>query len=113
MTNKESFKEYLIYSRKLLQSSESSFRKGDYQEAIHERRKARETIGTEEEFIALVKELILNKSKYNLIADYKIRINELKRIQIIKHLKKKSDTQYNSGDYKGCIRSLRRMEKYY
>ena len=82
-------------------------------EAIHERRKAREIIGTEETFIALIKKLILNKSKYNLIADYKIRINEAKRIQIIKQLKKKSDAQYNSGDYKGCIRSLRRMEKYY
>ena len=105
--------EYLISSRKLLESSESNFRIGAYQEAIYERRKARETIGTEEEFIALVKELILNKSKYNLIADYKIRINELKRNQIIKHLKEKSEAQYDSGDYKGCIRSLRRMEKYY
>ena len=86
MTNKEYFKEYLIYSRKLIESSESSFRKGDYQEAIHERRKARETIGSEEAFIALIKELIPNKSKYNLIADYKIRINEHKRIQIIMDL---------------------------
>ena len=72
-----------------------------------------EIIGTEEEFRALIKELMLNNSKYNLIADYKIRLNERKRIQIMRHLKEKSDGQYNSGDYKGCIRSLRRIEKYY
>ncbi len=113
MTNNESSKEYLISSMRLLESSESNFRKGAYEEAIYERRKAREIIGTEEEFIALIKELILNNSKYNLIADYKIRINERKRIQIMKHLKEKSDAQYNSGNYKGCIRSLRRIEKYY
>ena len=113
MSNKETSKEYLISSRKLLESSEYNFRKGAYQEAIYERRKAREAVGTEEEFIALIKELIFNNSKYNLIADYKIRINELKRIQIIKHLKEKSEAQYNSRDYKGCISSLRRMEKYY
>ena len=113
MTNKESFNEYLIYSRKLIESSESNFRKGNYQKAIHERRKAREIIGSEEAFTAFIKGLIPNKSKYNLIADYKIRINEHKRIQIIKDLKEKSEVQYNSGDYKGCIRSLRRIEKYY
>ena len=113
MTNKETSKEYLISSRKLIESSESNFRKGAYKEAIYERRKAKEIFETEEEFKDLIKELLLNKSKYNLIADYKIRINEARRIHIIKHLKKKSDTQYNSGDYKACIRSLRRMEKYY
>ena len=45
--------------------------------------------------------------------NYRSRLNELKRVQIIKHLKEKSDAEYDSGDYKGCIRSLRRMEKYY
>ena len=113
MTNNESSQEYLISSISLLESSESNFKKGAYEEAIYQRRKAREIIGTEEEFRALIKELMLNNSKYNLIADYKIRLNERKRIQIMRHLKEKSDTQYNSGDYKGCIRSLRRIEKYY
>ncbi len=113
MSTKESSKEHFISSKKLLESSEYNFRKGAYREAIYERRKAREIIGSQEKFTALVKELILNRSKYNLIADYKIRINELKRIEILKHLQERSDSQYNSGDYKGCIRSLRRMEKYY
>ena len=113
MTSKGSSKENFISSRKLVESSESNFRKGAYQEAIYERRKARVIIGTEKEFIALIKELSLDKSKYNLIADYKIRINKLKRIKIIKDLKEKSNDQYNSGDYKGCIRSLKRIEKYY
>ena len=113
MSNEESSKEYLISSRKLIESSESNFRKGAYKEAIYERRKAKEIFETEEEFKDLIKELLLNKSKYNLIADYKIRISELKRNQIIKHLKEKSEAEYKSGDYKGCIRSLRRMEKYY
>ena len=113
MTNNESSKENLISSMSLLESSEYNFRKGAYKEAIYERRKAREIIGTEEEFVALIKELILNNSNHNLIADYKIRLNQRKRIQIMKYLKEKSDAQYNSGDYKGCIRSLRRIEKYY
>ena len=113
MTTKESSKEYLIAARKLIESSESNFRKGAYKEAVFGRRKAREIIGTEEKFIALIKELVLNKSRYNLIADYKMRINEPKRIQIINHLQKKSDSQYISGDYKSSIRALRRSEKYY
>ena len=113
MAPKKSSQEYFISSRDLLKSSESNFKKGAYKEAVYERRKAREIIGTEEKFIDLIKELILNNSKYNLIADYKMRIDELKRDQIIKDLKTKSDSQYKSGDYKGCIRSLRRIEKYY
>ena len=102
MTNNESSKEYLISSMRLLESSESNFRKGAYEEAIYERRKARAIIGTEEEFITLIKKLILNNSKYNLIADYKFRINELKRIQIMKHLKEKMMLSITLGIIKGA-----------
>lgn len=113
MTTKNSLQESMISSRRLLESSESYFRKGAFKEAIFERRKAREIMGKDYNFQALIREATLLKSKYNLIDDYKMKINEDKKIQIIKLLKEKSESQYNSGNYKGCIRSLRRMEKYY
>ena len=104
MSTKESSQGALISSKKLLESSESNFRNGSYKKAVSERRKARELIGTLDKFKTLVKELILNNSKYNLIADYKMKISELKRSQIIKYLEEKSNSQYDSGDYKGCIK---------
>ncbi len=113
MPTKESSKEYLNYARKLLESSEVNYREGAYKEAIDERKKAMEVIGTESQFKALVKELSHNKSKYNLIDDYKMRVSKLKKDKIIVQLKKRIESLYNSGDYKRCIRSLRRIEKYY
>ena len=51
-------------------------------------------------------------SKFDLINDHKKKINKVKRNQIINLLEKKSKDKYNSGDFKGSIKALRRAEKY-
>ncbi len=61
----------------------------------------------------LVKMSQINKSKYDLVADYKKIINQDKRDKIINELEGISDLKYKKGDYKGSIRALRRSEKYY
>ena len=54
----------------------------------------------------------LYDSKFDLINDHKLRIDESKINEIVKLLEQKSDEKYNNGDFKGAIRALRRSEKY-
>ena len=54
----------------------------------------------------------LYESKFDLINDHKLRIDESKKNKIIRLLEQKSDEKYNKGDFKGAIRALRRSEKY-
>ena len=54
----------------------------------------------------------LYKSKFDLINDHKLRIDESKKNKIVRLLEQKSDEKYNKGDFKGAIRALRRSEKY-
>ena len=55
---------------------------------------------------------MLYKSKFDLINDHKLRIDESKINKIINLLEQKSDEKYNQGDFKGAIKALRRSEKY-
>ena len=54
----------------------------------------------------------LYASKFDLINDHKLKIDESKINEIVKLLEQKSDEKYNNGDFKGAIRALRRSEKY-
>ena len=54
----------------------------------------------------------LYESKFDLINDHKLRIDESKKNKIVRLLEQKSDEKYNKGDFKGAIRALRRSEKY-
>ena len=51
-------------------------------------------------------------SKFDLIFDHKLRIDELKKNEIIKFLQQKSEEKFQKGDYKGAVKALRRSEKY-
>ena len=115
----------MIYKSKLFiekilkytRSSERKFKDGNYKAAIEERRKVRSLLKSE-----LYDEQVLKKfkqelsylyiSKFDLINDHKLRIDELKINNIVKLLEKKSDEKYHKGDFKGAIRALRRSEKY-
>ena len=61
----------------------------------------------------LIKELNVRNSKYDLIDDYKLQINDKKKSEIINSLEKTSEIKLKSGDYKGAINAIRRSEKYY
>ena len=102
---------------KYTRSSERKFKEGNYKAAIEERRKVRSLLKSE-----LYDEQVLKKfkqelsylyiSKFDLINDHKLRIDELKINNIVMLLEKKSDEKYHKGDFKGAIRALRRSEKY-
>ena len=68
----------------------------------------------DEDIIKKFKEelFFLYHSKFDLINDHKLKIDELKINKIINLLEQKSEEKYNKGDFKGSIRALRRSEKY-
>ena len=55
----------------------------------------------------------IRKSKYDLISDYKKVISNKRKEEVIKKLELLSELKYQSGDYKGSIKAIRRAEKYY
>ena len=106
--------ENIIYQTR---SSEIKFRKGNFKGAIEDRRKVRCLLKSkfcDEDIKKKFKEELsfLYTSKFDLINDHKLRIDESKINKVIKLLEQKSDEKYNKGDFKGAVRALRRSEKY-
>ena len=121
--------------------SNSMYKKGDYQGAIEDKRKAKkirlleidkstefdnskidykaillgtfEKIDIETKYSALIKVSKIKRSKYDLIADYKKVISEKRKEEVINKLEAISESKYKNGDYKGSIKAIRRAEKYY
>ena len=98
-------------------SSEKKFREGNFKGAIEEKRKVRVLLNSkfcDEDIIKKFKEelFFIYQSKFDLINDHKLKIDELKINKIINFLEQKSEEKYNKGDFKGSIRALRRSEKY-
>ena len=54
----------------------------------------------------------LYSSKFDLIFDHKLKIDEIKRNEIVKMLERKSKEKFKNLDYRGAIKALRRAEKY-
>ncbi len=114
--------EALIFKsfKEMMELSELSYKRGDYKKSFLERLKAKEFIIGDlddeviiDKFKLLYKSLNFHNSKYNLINDYLLKINEKKKLALSKYLENQSISKFKSGDYKGAIRSLRRSEKYY
>ena len=102
---------------RLTRSSEKKFMQGNFKGAIDDKRKVNAILkskSSDYEIIEKFKEELSNlySSKFDLIFDHKLRIDNLKKNEIIKFLKKKSEDKYKKGDYKGAIKALRRSEKY-
>ena len=97
----------------LLKSSELKYKAGDYKGSILNRRSACSCFKLREEYRLFIQQSKTAKSKYDLIKDYKSRIDENKKKLIIDKLETKSEYKYNCGDYKGSIIAARRAEKYY
>ena len=98
-------------------SSERKFREGDFKGAIEDKREVRCLLNSTFADEAILKKFIeelssLYSSKFDLINDHKLKIDELKINKIINLLEQKSEEKYNKGDFKGSIRALRRSEKY-
>ena len=98
-------------------SSERKFKEGDFKGATEEKREVRCLLNSkfcDDEILKKFKEELsyLYESKFDLINDHKLRIDESKINEIVKFLEQKSDEKYNKGDFKGAIKALRRSEKY-
>tara|TARA_Y100001968_G_scaffold288017_1_gene289936 strand:- start:469 stop:1110 length:642 start_codon:yes stop_codon:yes gene_type:complete len=121
--------------------SNSRYKNGDYKGAIEDKRKAKKirlleidrfpednhikidykniilgdfiNIDLEPKYNALLKVSIIEKSRYDLISDYKKVITNKRKNEIIKKLEFSSESKYMLGDYKGSIKAIRRAEKYF
>ena len=104
---------------KLVNSSELKYKDSDFKGSMDDKIKERRiikgksnTIGIEKNFNKLIRESRSGNPKYDLINDYKRRITESKRLEIIASLENISQDKYQKGEYKAAIRALRRAEKY-
>ena len=103
---------------KLTRSSEKKFKLGNFKGAIDDKMKANAILKSKscnEKIIEKYREELsgLYASKFDLIFDHKLKIDEIKRNQIVKMLEQKSKEKFKSLDYKGAIKAFRRTEKYF
>ena len=103
---------------KLIRSSEKKFKLGNFKGAIDDKIKANEILKSkscDEQIIEKYREELssLYSSKFDLIFDHKLKIDEIKRNEIVKMLEQKSKERLKNLDYKGAIKALRRAEKYF
>ena len=103
---------------KLTRSSEKKFKLGNFKGAIDDKIKANAILKSKSCDKKIIqkyrKELSsLYSSKFDLIFDHKLKIDEIKRNEIIKMLEQKSKEKLKSLDYKGAVKAFRRAEKYF
>ena len=102
---------------KLTRSSEKKFQLGNFKGALDDKMKANAILKSkscDEKIIEKYREELssLYSSKFDLIFDHKLKIDEIKRNEIVKMLEHKSQEKLKNLDYKGAIKALRRAEKY-
>ena len=98
-------------------SSERKFKEGNFIGAIEDKREVRYLLNSRfcnKDIIKKFKKELscLYSSKFDLINDHKLRLNESEIKKIVQLLEQKSDDKYHKGDFKGAVRALRRSEKY-
>ena len=101
----------------LTRSSEDKFKRGDFKGAMEDKIKANSILKSkscDEKIIEKFREELsrLYSSKFDLIFDHKVKIDEIKINKIVKMLEHKSKEKLKNLDYKGAIKALRRAEKY-
>ena len=101
----------------LTKSSENKFKRGNFKGALEDKMKANAILKSkscDEKIIEKYRKELssLYSSKFDLIFDHKIKIDEIKINEIVKMLKNKSKEKLKNHDYKGAIKALRRAEKY-
>ena len=102
---------------KLTRSSENKFKRGNFKGALEDKVKAKGILKSkyydEKIMQKYRKELSsLYSSKFDLIFDHKLKIDEIKINEIVTILERKSEEKLKNLDYRGAIKALRRAEKY-
>ena len=102
----------------LIKSSELKYKEKNFRESLEDKLKIKflmnEKLSSNKEIMEKYKEELskLYSSKFDLIKDHKLKINEKKRMAIIHLLEKKSQEKLLNCDYEGAVKALRRSEKY-
>ena len=102
---------------RLTRSSEKKFQLGNFKGALDDKMKANSILKSkscDEKIIEKYREELssLYASKFDLIFDHKLKIDEMKINEIVKMLERKSEEKLKNHDYRGAIKALRRAEKY-
>ena len=102
---------------KLTRSSEKKFKLGNFKGAIDDKMKANAILRSkscDEKIIEKYREELsrLYYSKFDLIFDHKLKIDEIKINEIVEMLVSKCEEKLKNLDYRGAIKALRRAEKY-
>ena len=102
----------------LTRSSENKFKRGNFKGALDDKIKANAILKSkscDEKMIQEYRKELssLYCSKFDLIFDHKLKIDEIKRNEIVKMLEQKSKEKLKSLDYKGAVKAFRRAEKYF
>ena len=102
---------------KLTRSSENKFKQGNFKGALDDKIKANAILKSkscDKKIIEKYREELssLYSSKFDLIFDHKLKIDEIKINEIVKLLELKSEEKLKNLDYRGAIKALRRAEKY-
>ena len=102
---------------KLTRSSEKKFKLGNFKGALDDKMKANAILKSkscDQKIMEKYKEELssLYSSKFDLIFDHKLKIDQIKINEIVKMLERKSKEKLKNLDYRGAIKALRRAEKY-
>ena len=102
---------------KLTRSSEKKFKRVNFKGAIDDKIKANAILKSkscDEKMIQEYRKELssLYFSKFDLIFDHKLKINQIKINEIVIMLERKSQEKLKNLDYRGAIKALRRAEKY-
>ena len=102
---------------KLTRSSENKFKRGNFKGALDDKMKANAILKSksfDKKMIQKFREELssLYSSKFDLIFDHKLLIDEIKINEIVKILERKSEEKLRRLDFRGAIKALRRAEKY-
>ena len=102
----------------LIKSSENKYKEKKFKESLEDKLEIKslmnENFISNKEIMDKYKEELskLYTSKFDLIKDHKMKIDDKKRMSIINLLEKKSKQKLLNRDYEGAVKALRRSEKY-
>ena len=103
---------------KLVNSSEIKYKEKNFKESLEDKLEIKallnEKLRSNKEIMEQYKKELskLHSSKFDLIKDHKMKIDDKKRREIINLLEKKSQEKLLNCDYEGAVKALRRSEKY-
>ena len=103
---------------KLIKSSENKYKdknfKGSLEDKLEIKSLINNKLSSNKEIIDKYKKELskLYSSRFDLIKDHKMKIDDKKRKEIIDLLEKKSRDKLLNYDYEGAVKALRRSEKY-